>query len=313
MSARHWLVLAVGVVAVSWAAPLIRLAEAPAIVVAALRLSAAAPPVLGVALWRRRQELRAVTRADALVLTLAGLALAGHFAFWVASVQRTSVVTSVVLVTTQPLFVALGARLFLGERLARPVVMAIAIALVGALLLVAADSGDRGSLAGDLFALVGAVLASAYLVAGRRVRASLSNLSYVAGVNAVAAVALLAALAVSGEAARGQPRDAYLYILLLALVPQLIGHSAFTWALGSLPAVIVAIAILGEPVGATPDRRRVAGRGAYTARMDRERDRAAGRVCGAALASSAATRCADRALTTRGAPAHEGSTAWAVR
>ncbi|MDP6605615.1 MAG: DMT family transporter [Dehalococcoidia bacterium] len=251
MTARHWLVLAVGVVAVSWAAPLIRLAEAPAMVVAALRLSIAAPPVLGAALLRRRGELRGLTAADVAILALAGLALAGHFAFWVASVQRTSVVTSVVLVTTQPLFVSLGGWFFLGERPARAIFVAIAIALAGALLLAGADLGDGGSLSGDLFAVIGAALASVYLVAGRRVRASLSNLSYVAVVNTIAALVLLVALLLSGDVVRGLPRDAYLYIVLLALVPQLIGHSSFTWALGSLPAVLVAVAILGEPVGAT--------------------------------------------------------------
>ncbi len=251
MTARHWLVLAVGVVAVSWAAPLIRLAEAPAIVVAALRLSIAAPPVLGAAILRRRGELRRVTRFDALVLALAGLALAGHFAFWVASVQRTSVVTSVVLVTTQPLFVSLGGWFFLGERPARATFVAIAIAMTGALLLVSGDLGDGGSLSGDLFAVVGAVLASVYIVAGRRVRPGLSNLSYVATVNTVAALVLLFVLLLSGDPVRGLPRDAYLYIVLLALVPQLIGHSSFTWALGFVPAAVVATAILGEPVGAT--------------------------------------------------------------
>lgn len=251
MIARHWLVLAVGVVAVSWAAPLIRLAEAPAIVVAALRLSIAAPPVLGAAILRRRGELRRVTRFDALVLALAGLALAGHFAFWVVAVQRTSVVTSVVLVTTQPLFVSLGGWFFLGERPARATFVAIAIAMTGALLLASGDLGDGGSLSGDLFALVGAVLASVYIVAGRRVRPGLSNLSYVAIVNTVAALVLLFVLLLSGDPVRGLPRDAYLYIVLLALVPQLIGHSSFTWALGFVPAVVVATAILGEPVGAT--------------------------------------------------------------
>ena len=251
MTARHWLVLAAGVAAVSWAAPLIRLAEAPAIVIAALRLSIAAPPVLGAAAWRRRDELRRLRRDDLLVLALSGLALAGHFGFWVASVQRTSVVTSVVLVAMQPLFVAVGGWLLLGERPGRAISMAIAIAIVGSLLLAGADLGDRGSLVGDLFAVIGAALAGAYLLAGRRLRPRLSNLSYIAVVNTVAAVALLLALLVSGEAVAGHTRDAYLYIVLLALVPQLIGHSSLTWALGSLPAVVVAIAILGEPVGAT--------------------------------------------------------------
>ena len=251
MTRRHWLVLAAGVVAVSWAAPLIRLTEAPAIVVAALRLTAAAPPVAGAALWRRRAELRSMSRASALALVVAGLALAAHFGFWIASLDRTSVITSVVLVTTHPLFVALGGWWLLDERPARSIFPAIAVAFVGALILVRPDLRDSGTLLGALFALLGALFAAGYFVAGRWLRAELSNLSYVAGVNTIAAVALLVALFASGHTVGGQPRDAYLYIVLLALVPQLIGHGAFNWALGSLPAAIVAVPILGEAVGAT--------------------------------------------------------------
>jgi drug/metabolite transporter (DMT)-like permease len=251
VSSRSWLVLAAGIIAISWAAPLIRLTEAPAIVIASLRLTIAAPPVLAVALVRRRGELRAVTRVDLLVLTFAGVALAGHFAFWVASVQRTSIVTSVVLVTTQPLFVSLGGWIFLRERPSRGVLLAIAVATTGALLLAGGDLGDRGSLSGDLFAVIGAALASAYIVAGRRVRSGLSNLSYVAIVNTVAAVVLVLLLVASGSDLGGYPREAYLLIVLLAIGPQLIGHGSLNWALGFVPAVVVAIAILGESVGAT--------------------------------------------------------------
>ena len=251
MSRRPLLVLAAGVLAVSWAAPLIRLAEAPAIVVAALRLGFAAPPVAGAALLLRRDELRRISRGDAAVLAVAGLALALHFAFWVASVQRTSIVASVVLVATQPLFVGLGAWLTLGERPTRALLLGIAIAFGGALLIASSDLGDAGSLAGDALALLGAAFASVYLIAGRGVRRGVSNLTYVAAVNSVAVLALLAMLLASGAQVGGHPRDAYLYILALALVPQLIGHSSLTWALGYVPAAVVAVAILGEPVGAT--------------------------------------------------------------
>lgn len=156
-------------------------------------------------------------------------------------------ITSVVLVTTHPLFVALGGWWLLDERPARSIFLAVAVVFAGALLLAGPDLRDGGTLLGALFALLGALFAAAYFVAGRWLRAELSNLSYVAGVNTIAAVALLA----SGHTVGGQPRDAYLYILLLALVPQLIGHGAFNWALGSLPAAIVAVPILGEAVGAT--------------------------------------------------------------
>ena len=250
MHVREWLALLVGVAAVSWAAPLIRLAEAPALTIAALRLTFAAIPFLVVAVLLRRSELRALRRSDLAVLALAGLCLGAHFGFWVASVQDTSLVASTAIVATQPLFAGIGGWLLLGERLTRPLMLGIAIAAAGALLLAAEDFGEGTSLRGDLFAAVGAAFVAAYFVAGRRARARLSNVSYAAIVNSVGACALLLTLTLSGGSTTGHGGEAYVFIVLLALVPQLIGHGSLTWALGSLPAVVVTVAALGEPVGA---------------------------------------------------------------
>ena len=251
VAARQWAALLVGVAALSWAAPLIRLAEAPSLTVAALRPAAAALPLLAAAaIWRRR-ELLALRPREAAPLALGGLALAAHFAFWVAAVQQTSVVASTAMMTTQPLFAGLGAWLALGERLTRPLLLGVAISALGALLLAGADYGEGASLRGDLFAALGAAFAGVYFVAGRQARARVSNLGYAAAVNAVAAAALLIALAASGGSPAGHGTRAYACIALLALVPQLIGHGSLTWALGTLPAVVVAVAVLGEPVGAT--------------------------------------------------------------
>ena len=248
---REWIALAVGVAAMSWAAPLIRLTEAPSLTVAALRMAFAAAPLLIAARLLRPGELPSLRRGEAAALAVAGLALAAHFAFWVAGAQRTSVVASTAIVSTQPLFVGFGAWALLGERPPRALAAGSAVALAGALLMAGDDLADARSLRGDAFSLLGAVFAAAYLIAGRRVRARVSNLSYAAAVNALAALALLAALAASPDGAGGHPRAAYLLIALLALVPQLIGHGSLTWALGALPAAVVAAAILGEPAGAT--------------------------------------------------------------
>ncbi len=250
-ASHEWIVLLVGVAALSWAAPLIRLADSPPLVVASLRMTFAALPLLGLAGLRRREELSLLGRRDAGLLLLAGLALAAHFGFWVASLQDTTIAASTAIVATQPLIVGLGAWLWLRERPTRALLIAIASAAAGALLLAGSDLGDGVSLRGDAFAALGAVFASIYLVAGRRVRARLSNVSYAALVNAIAAVALLVAVAASGESLLGWGAEAYIFIVLLALVPQLVGHGALTWALGSLPAAVVAVAVLGEPVGAT--------------------------------------------------------------
>ena len=250
MQTREWLALLVGVCAISWAAPLIRLADAPALPIAALRMSFAAVPFVTLALLLRRGELRTLHRGDLALLALAGVAIGAHFGFWVASVNDTSLVASTAIVATQPLFAGVGGWLLLGERMTRRLVTGIAIATAGALLLAGQDLGEAASLRGDGFAALGAAFAAVYFLAGRRARAKLSNVSYAAIVNSVAACALLAALTVSGGSPAGHGGEAYAFIVLLAVVPQLLGHGSLTWALGSLPAVVVTVAALGEPVGA---------------------------------------------------------------
>jgi drug/metabolite transporter (DMT)-like permease len=125
------------------------------------------------------------------------------------------------------------------------------IALIGALLLAGDDLGNYGSLVGDLLALIGGLLSSAYLVIGRGARRRISTTSYGAGVYSMAALLLLVAVFVSGTPLMGHSTGSYAAIVALAIVPQLIGHNAFNWSLGFLPAAVVAVAILGEPVGAT--------------------------------------------------------------
>ncbi len=246
------LILAAGVVAISWAAPLIRLAgDAPALVIASLRLVIAAPPMIAFALATRRGgEVTRLSRRELALLALAGLVLAGHFALWVASLQRTSVLASVSLVTMQPVFVGVGAWIVFGERPSRQVVLGASIAIVGALILAGLDLGDRRSLEGDLLALGGGMLAGTYLLIGRGARQRVSTVAYGAIVYSVGALLLLALVAATGTSLAGYPRETYVYILLLAVVSQLIGHNAFNWALGVVPAVLVAVVILGEPVGA---------------------------------------------------------------
>ncbi len=251
LSGRHLLALGVGVLAISFAAPLIRLAEAPALTIAAVRLALAAPPMFALALATGGQrQWRVLRRGDWLLLALSAAALAAHFAFWVASLQRTSVVASVALVTMQPLFVAIGGWAFLGERPRRGTLVGIAVATAGALLLVLPHAGDRGTLEGDAFALVGGVMSGCYLLAGRGARRGLSTVAYTGAVYPATAILLLGALVISDAPLTGHPREAYVAMALLALVPQLVGHNALNWALGSLPAAVVAIAILGEPIGA---------------------------------------------------------------
>ncbi len=245
-------ILALGVAAVSTAAIFIRQADAPALVIAAYRLTLASLPLLAISAAGRRRVVPREAKAAALTV-LAGVFLALHFGFWIASVKDTSIITSVVLVTAQPLFVAMVSGPLLGERPGSLAWAGIAVAGAGAAVMVAEDFGEGSdALRGDLFAVLGAVFAAAYILTGRRMRTSGSDwLSYVTAVYSVSAVLLLLGAAAAGDGFGGYSSRTYLFLVLLALVPQLIGHSAINRSLGYLPAASVAIAILGEPVGAT--------------------------------------------------------------
>jgi drug/metabolite transporter (DMT)-like permease len=245
-------ILAAGVLAVSTAAIFIREADAPALVISAYRLTLASLPLLLFSTARHR-SLVPRSREQLLLTLSSGAFLALHFGFWVASVKQTSIVTSVVLVTMAPLFVALASGPLLREKPSLGTWIGLAIAAAGTMVMVAEDLGEgAGTVRGDAFALLGALFAAAYLLAGRRILTTGGNWqTYSTGTYSTSAVLLVLAVVVSGHAFTGYESDAYMYFFLLALVPQLIGHTAVNRSLGHLPAIAVALAVQGEPVGAT--------------------------------------------------------------
>ncbi len=239
-------VLGLGVVCLSWAAILIRLTASPAVTVAAWRmaLSAAVLLPLGAGRWEGLS-------GRGLWLALASGAFLGlHFVLWMESLRLTTVASSVALVTTNPIFVGLLSALVLGERPSRALWEGIGLSVAGGLLIGWGDFALGGAaLLGDLLALLGAVAGSAYLLLGRRARGEGSLLPYVAvAYGTAAAFLLLGALAAARPVPEG---DDWLWIALMAVGPQLLGHTSVNWALRRFPASAVAVAILGEPVGAT--------------------------------------------------------------
>ena len=251
-----YLVLAGGVVVVSTAAILVRFAQAEgasSLSIAAGRLAIAAI-VLAPLVWAKvGRELRGLT-ADALLLPAAsGVLLALHFWTWIASLEYTSVASSTVLVTTNPLWVAIASALLLRERPGTATIAGIALTVFGSGLIFVSDAGraDAGAAPalGNTLALIGALAVSGYLLIGRALRGRISLLAYVWLAYSVAAVSLLFAAVVTGQGVRELSPNAWWFIIALGLGPQLLGHTAFNWALRRLTAAFVAVAILGEPVG----------------------------------------------------------------
>lgn len=252
MRARHVVLLVVGVAAVSTSAPMIRLADAPPLAVAFYRNAFAAIVLLPVALVRHRAELRGLGRRRAGALALAGVFLAVHFAVWIPSVSLTTVAASTVLVTSQPVWAAAGSRLLFGERIRSATVAGIAVALAGAALISGVDFAlSARAFAGDVLALLGAVAAAGYLLTGRRLRQGLSLAAYTGVVYSVCAFVLLPAVAITGTPLGGFEPQVWLLFALMALGPQILGHTVFNYLLRDLDATVVAVAIMGEPVGAS--------------------------------------------------------------
>ena len=180
-----------------------------------------------------------------------GLFLALHFATWISSLALTSVASSVVIVATQPIFAALFGFLFLKERMPWLAVLGLVLAIAGSAIIGARDfSGGSKPLLGVLLSLSGAVFVAGYLLIGRSLRQSLPILAYIFPVYLFAALFLGLICLVTRTPLGPFPGRAYLWIFLLALVPQTMGHSLYNWALRHVKAYVVGVAVLGEPIGA---------------------------------------------------------------
>lgn len=261
--------LLIGIFAVASASILIRFAqrEAGSLVIAAYRMGLSGLILIPFALPRHSAELRKLTRKELALAALSGLFLAIHFATWILSLEFTSVASSVVLVTTNPLWVALAAPFFLKEKLTRVIVIGLLVALAGTVVIGMSDTCSQTASGlqcpplsefvqgeafwGDFLALVGAWTGAGYILIGRKLRPTLSLTAYIFLVYGIAGLILVSLVAFSGQPAFGFSPETYVFMLLLALLPQLLGHSSFNWALAHLPASYVSIALLGEPVSST--------------------------------------------------------------
>ena len=262
------LVLAASLIGISLAAPLIRLSAADPLVIATWRLGfslvlVAVALLLGGS-WR---EWRTLSPRDYAMALGAGVLLAIHFWSWNASLRYTSVAASVALVNLQPVLIAAASAVWLHEPPSRRQWLGVGIAVVGALLVGVADvpgglaaigpallgNGGDGSRAlfGDGLALLGAVTAAGYYLIGRRIRQHLGLWPYVALVYGAAFLTCLGLTPLAGQALAPQPPRELLIFAGLAIGPMLLGHTGMNWALGHLPAFVVNLTTLGEPIGAT--------------------------------------------------------------
>ncbi len=243
--------LAVAVAAVSTSAPLVRGAAAPTLAIALWRTVLAVPVVGSVAALRQRAELRSLDSGERRRSVLAGAFLAAHFATWVPSLSFTTIASSVALVATQPVWAALIARAR-GDEVPRRAWLGIGLAVAGAVLLSGVDlSISARALFGDLLAVVGGLLAAAYVTVGADVRRTVSTSVYASICYATASVLLLAVCIVGRQQLTGYDGGTWLAIAGLVIGPQLLGHTVVNRVLRTTSATVVSVAILFEIVGST--------------------------------------------------------------
>ncbi len=249
---KAYLVLLVGVVSVSFAAIFIRLAEAPPLVIAAYRLTIASLVLITLTYKKTFPSVRQLSGRDSLLLLLSSFFLALHFALWITSLNYTSIASSVILVTCHPAFVAAFSYFLWHEVLNRLTIGGMVLAFAGMVLINYSGFGfGSQAILGDVLALIAGFAMGGYLILGRHLKNRIEIMPYLTMIYTGAAVILVLATASFGYSFTGYSGMTYLWMVLLAIIPQLIGHSSFNLALRLIPVTFVSVAILGEPVGAT--------------------------------------------------------------
>lgn len=245
--------LGVALAAISTSAILIRWSGAPSLVKAFYR-SLFTTLLLAPLGLRYREEFGLIGRRDAAFAVAAGIALAIHFAAWFESLEWTSIAASVTLVQTQPIFVAIAAWALLEERLTPTMVGGILMALLGSVLMSGSNLLGGGAIGanplwGNALAVLGAVLAAGYVLAGRSLRQRISLVPYVLIVYGVATVVLFVVAASGGHQFTGYPGREWLLFLAMAIGPGIFGHTLINWALKYVESTVVSVSLLVEPLG----------------------------------------------------------------
>lgn len=254
-----------GILFVSTASIFIRFAqmEASSLVIAASRLVIATLILGPLAFMRHRDAIGSLSRRDFLKALLSGTFLAFHFAAWISSLQYTTVASSVVLVTTTPLWVALLSPLVLREPIRKMVIFGLILSVTGGVIVGLGNACDVAggklvcdplvftsrTMLGNGLALFGAWMAAGYMLIGRQIRKKLNTVPYTALVYGVAALILVVVVLLRGDPFWTYSEEIYLWLLALGIFPQLLGHSLFNWSLKYISAAYVSLTLLGEPIG----------------------------------------------------------------
>ena len=246
----HLAILA-GVIAVSFSSLFVRLSSAPPLITASYRLVFTFLLIAPYTLFRHRKELVTMKPRELLLAALSGLFLALHFATWFTSLSYTTIASSVVIVTLQPVFVVIGSWLFFREKISRISAIGGLLALSGSFIIGAGDFRlGMGAFYGDILALLAAIFVSGYMIIGRKIRANVALSAYTFVVYGSSALTLVLLSLFTSQPFAPYPATDWLLFFALALVCTVGGHTIFNWVIKYVPASTVAVSILGESLGA---------------------------------------------------------------
>ena len=245
-----YLALLIGMFAISTSAILIRHSNSEPLVIGTYRQAFATLIFLPLILRNKATELRSQSPFTILEMVLTGILLGAHFSFFITSVTETSVAASVLLATCHVVYVAILGVFFFGENLSRNGVFGTFIALAGILVLFGGDLLDNpGNFRGNFYAFISGILAGLYYLSGRKLRRTISLQTYAFVVYLFSFLAMFFVVLIQNLNYENLPQSEIQLFLLMALIPTLLGHTMQNWALGYLPAYIVSISLLAEPIG----------------------------------------------------------------
>ena len=242
--------LIVGIFAISTSAILIRWSSSEPLVIGSYRQTFATFLFLPFLIKDRFKEVVSLKFKDIIELVVIGLILGAHFGFWISSVKATSVAASVLLGTCHIVYVSIIGWLIFGESLNKKGILGTLLALSGIIILFGGDLlQDPGNFQGNLLAFVSGILAGLYYLGGRKHRKKISLPTYAFIVYLSSAVAMWIIVLIKGLEYQKISNSEFQLFFLMALVPTLLGHTMQNWALAFLPAYVISITLLVEPIG----------------------------------------------------------------
>lgn len=252
-TSRAYLAIATAMVSVSFASIFIKWSESPPFVIAAYRMSLTCAMLFPyLALTKGFSKIRSFNRKEVLLVVISGIALAAHFELWIVSLGFTLLSTSVILVTSHPIFVAGIQHFLLKERVKRGAVIGILVAFSGVAVIAISDSTvGEDTLLGDALAFLGGICAGVYFLSGRVARQSIDVVPYAFSVYGLSSVLLFISAGVARDTLIVVDAREITIFLFLALVPTILGHTMFNYALKKVRAHVISTSVLGEPVGAS--------------------------------------------------------------